>query len=145
MLSNGSYPALHRAGVELVTDAITAMFGTALAEPVPHSGPWSRPDLVAHGLDERHVRFVELLTPALRRSGALRPEPDGRFRLVATPVRYPEVTARASTEASAFVHGQTLLAHQTHQLPGILRGRRDPWTRTRSTRTSAWTATAWTH
>jgi acyl transferase domain-containing protein/NADPH:quinone reductase-like Zn-dependent oxidoreductase/acyl carrier protein len=112
--------------VPLFTDNYTDLFGSALAGLVPHAGPWSMADLVQHGLDERQVRFVELLTPALRRRGALLPEPDGRFRLAARPVRLPEVMSRVSAEASAFVHAQTLLAHQIQQLTDILRGRRDP-------------------
>ncbi|MFF5443393.1 SDR family NAD(P)-dependent oxidoreductase [Streptomyces achromogenes] len=110
----------------LFTDTFTDVFGTALARLVPHAGPWSLTDLVEHGLDERHVRFVELLTPALRRRRCLLPEPDGRFRLAAKPVRLSDAMSRASAEASAFVHAQTLIAHQIQQLDDILRGRRDP-------------------
>ncbi|MFF9900054.1 SDR family NAD(P)-dependent oxidoreductase [Streptomyces longispororuber] len=111
----------------LFADTFVDRLGDVLADLAGAADtPLSVPDLVARGLAERHVRLVELLTPALRRRGVLTPRPDGRFLVRPAGLRLPAVMAPASAEASAFVHGQALLAQQADKLDAVLRGRRDP-------------------
>ncbi|MGK5543610.1 SDR family NAD(P)-dependent oxidoreductase [Streptomyces sp. URMC 127] len=112
--------------VPLITDDYVDAFGDALAGLAPGTGAWTLQDLVRNGLDERHVRFVELMTPSLCRRGILLPEPDGRYRLKPKGVDPSEAMSRAAAAAPAFIHGHALIAQQLRRLPDVLRGRRDP-------------------
>ncbi|GGL91483.1 type I polyketide synthase [Streptomyces fumigatiscleroticus] len=108
------------------TDAYADVFGDVLTDLAPDPGSCTVHDLVRGGMDRRHVRFVELMRPALCRRGILLPRPEGRFRLRRRALDLPAVMQRFATEGPALVHAQALLAQHIAKLPDVLRGRRDP-------------------
>ncbi|GGZ41800.1 type I polyketide synthase [Streptomyces poonensis] len=113
-------------GVPFFTEDYAEQVGNVLADLLPHAGPWTIQDMVQHGLDERYVKFVELLMPALCRHGAARPAPDGRYHLRRTDTEVSDVMPRAALQTPAFVHEHALAAQHLRSLPEVLRGHRDP-------------------
>ncbi|MET9418728.1 SDR family NAD(P)-dependent oxidoreductase [Streptomyces klenkii] len=109
--------------IELFTREIASALACLLPDP---TAPFTWDQLVELGMQEQHLRLLELMQPAMQRQGLLHTAPDGRHRLTGKHLQKETAHAAFAQNHPQCVSEHALGVHQGAHLADTLRGVRDP-------------------
>ncbi|GHF33342.1 type I polyketide synthase [Streptomyces fumanus] len=107
--------------------AMALAVARCLSELLPEPDvPFFPADLVGFGLQEAHLRAVDLMAPAMLEQGFMTRGDDGRYRLRATAETPADIVRLGLDASPADVDFLALVTHQFQHVDALMLGSRDP-------------------